>query len=298
MIPLTAPIRQMRRKLGDRYGPLIYRRALRDLPNPTLVWHGLPDSRLDQIRILRIGDCSWQAIDHAHSFGKPGYPAILAERLREDGVAMRFDDCFAANTEEISLERLTKLTPEAPDAIIVQMGGSHALMEILPIHRMGFSVVRLRINWELGRLGGWLHRHIVSPVVRRFGKPVGEMWDYERVEPGMARLADWIDERFPGVPWAILSLHPPAYGGYKDLELAERSMDVYVRAAVAHGATFLDYRAAVSAAAAGRPVSEFYGASGYDLRAPGHVLIAAMLHEWLRAEGRVPARAVAPIAAA
>ena len=65
----------------------IQRRALRDVPMPSRDWHGIDEPELTPLRVLRVGDCSWQAIPRCHTMGEPGYPQALAERLRDRGIS-------------------------------------------------------------------------------------------------------------------------------------------------------------------------------------------------------------------
>lgn len=261
----------------------IGQRAIRNLANPTLTWHGVEDPELQGRRLLRIGDCSWQVIDRGHTFGRPGYPAMVADRLRSMGVAMAFDDCYAGTSSQISIEMLERVAPERPDAIIVQMGVLHGLLELLALWDAGLVTVRAAANRRLGVLGGPLHRRLTAPLLRRYGRPCMAPVSAEQVASELDALFAWIDARHPGVPRAVLPPHGLIQSGWADPVTVQEATDCYLDSAVRHGADILDYRERLRERAAGRE-RRFYGANGYDLRAPGHEVIADMLLTWLSAQ--------------
>lgn len=280
-------ITEMARRIVDERTRQLAAWLMRDVPNPTHVWHGAADGRPRALHLLRLGDCSWHIIDHAHGFGRPGYPALLDERLARAGVGLGFDDCFVGSARKIHPPTLTRVARERPDAIIVHMGVGHGVLELLPLSRLNLTVARLRANRSLGRAGGWLHRHVTAPLLRRAGRPITAPCTPEETEQGFARLRGWIEQCCPGTPWAILPPHTPIRHGWADPAIVAETTDIYARAAVAQGGAFLDYRPHLAAAVRAGRTEDFYGATGYDLRRPGHVIVEQLLHEWLQAVGAI-----------
>lgn len=291
-------IRDTAGRIIDERSRRLARWLMRDVPNPTHFWHGAADGRPHALHLLRLGDCSWHIIDHGHGYGQPGYPALLDDRLARDGLGLSFDDCFVGRARHIHPPTLSRVCCQPPDAIIVHMGVGHGVLELLPLYRLNLSVARLRVNRSLGRAGGWLHRWVNAPLLRRLGRPMGTPCTPEEAERGFARLQAWIDENCPGTPWAVLPPHTPIRRGWADPAIVAEMAEIYGRAAVAQGATFLDYRPRLQAAvAAGRP-EDFYGATGYDLRRAGHAVVEELIHEWLEAVGAIGRRDPAPRALA
>lgn len=253
---------------------------MRNLPNPTRDWHGLEDPQLTPKRLLRVGDCSWQAIAGAHTVGEAGYPSVVANRLRDRGIAMRFDDYFVATAPVISLEMLTKVAPKKLDAIVLQMGVTHGMLELLPLGRHGLVAVRTGINWHLGPMAAPLHRRLTAPVLRRYGRPSLPPPSRDEIHTGLGTLFGWIAENHPRVPVAVLPPHNVVRAGWSSPDLVDQAARIYLSSAASFGATVLDYRGALREATAGRE-ERFYAANGYDLTRAGHELIADALLEWL-----------------
>lgn len=278
-------ITEMARRVVDERTRQLAAWLMRDVPNPTHFWHGAVDGRPRALHLLRLGDCSWHIIDHGHGYGHPGYPALLDQRLARAGLGLGFDDCFVGGARHIHPATLTRVSRQRPDAIIVHMGVGHGVLELLPLYRLNLTVARLRVNRALGRAGGWVHRRATAPLLRRAGRPMATPCTLDEVERGFARLQGWIAERCPGTPWAILPAHTPIRHGWADPTIVAEMADIYARTAVAHGATFLDYRPRLDAAVRAGRAEDFYGATGYDLRRPGHAIVEQVLHEWLQEVG-------------
>ena len=284
------------RTLWSRAARRVNRAAIEPLSNPTNVWHGVQDESLKPLRMLRLGDCSWLSVAHAHTFGPPGYPSVLAERLRARGIALGFDNVHVGTAEEVDPEVLRRFEGRPVDLILIQVATQHGIQEILPLWDAGLPYVRLYAARRLGAAGGAWHRAVTSRMLRRWGRPYAALHP-ARARAGMHTLLDWIDLNYPGVPCAVLSPHPPLRAGFTDPELVDEAWRLYAAVASARGATVLDYRETLAAAAAGRE-RDFYGATGYDVLMPGHRVIADALLPWLeRAVDRAHAAEAAAVGA-
>lgn len=286
--PLTDRIaldsRRVRQRLQQGVTHQQFARAVgwqftRAVQNPSHLWHGITDQALEHRHVLRIGDCSWQAIENAHTLGAPGYPAILADRLRSRGIALAFDGFYCGTGQDATEQTLAKCRVERTDAILIQFGAQHAVQEFLPLNRLGYADIRLGLNWHSGRLGGQAHRHLVAPLLRRHGRPMIPL-SPERITAGMNVLFDWLDRSFPDTPRVLLSPHPAVRSGWCDPQLLDRAWEIYRSAAAARGEHTLDYRPRLTRAVADHP-DVFYGSTGYDLKLAGHKLVAVQLLEWL-----------------
>lgn len=270
------------RTLWARAAGRINHAAIGPLANPTNLWHGVRDDSLQPLRMLRLGDCSWLSVPHAHTFGPPGYPAVLAARLRAQGIALAFDNVHVGTAEEADPAILSRFEGRQVDVVLVQIATQHGLQEILPLSRAGLPYIRLYAASRLGAAGGHWHRAVTSPVLRRWGRPFAPL-DAARARATMHALLDWVEASHPGVPCALLSPHPPLRDGFADPRLVDEAWRLYASVASAHGATVLDYRETLAAAASGRERA-FYGATGYDVLMPGHRIIADTLLAWLEPE--------------
>jgi hypothetical protein len=112
---------------------------------------------------------------------------MVADRLRSMGVAMAFDDYYAGTSSQISIEMLERVAPERPDAIIVQTGVLHGLLELLALWDAGLVTVRAAANRRLGVLGGPLHRRLTAPLLRRYGRPCMAPYRPSRSRPSSTR---------------------------------------------------------------------------------------------------------------
>jgi hypothetical protein len=253
-------------------------RATRHIPNPTLTWHG--DAEATSCHLVRIGDCSWQAIQHGHTFGPVGYPKIFVDELRALGAPVRFTNVYAGTALAIQTKLLAQRVPETADAIIVQMGIQHAVRELLPLADAGIASVRIWANWRLGPEADAVHRRIVAPALRRWGRLMIDPSSLQRVDEQIGLLATWLRANRPRASCVVVLPHLPVLDGWADPRRVVDARRTYRTAAKRHGLTTVDYARALKRAAGGRD-SEFFGATGYDLRAPGHEIVADVLRPWL-----------------
>lgn len=255
-------------------------------PNPTVGWRGIEVPGLPRRHLARIGDCSWQIIDRGHTMGPPGYPEMLAEMLRQQGVAMGFSNYFVGLASDITDAHLERLVPAESDAIILQLGAQHGLRKMLGATGPRTASLALWANWRAGSLGSVVHRRVTGPALDRWGRsywpePASVVRDED-----VHRLFSWLADHRPGVPCAVLSSHPIIRSGWVDPLLVDRASEQYMRIAQEHGWSVVDYRADVLRQLEVGHLQErdVFGATGYDLRAPGHRVIAERLFEWLGTE--------------
>lgn len=257
-------------------------RMLRQVPNPTHEWKGLEAGGLNRRYLLRIGDCSWMNVPHAHTYGPPGYPRVLAEQCLIRGVALRFENYVVLRLDEPpSRERLAGFGLEStPDAIIVQMGVLYAARELLALPDWLLAPLRTWVNWRLGHAGGYVHRFAVRPALRHWGRPFLPSARESDLRTSMRGLLMLVRETFPSVPLLMLSPHPLIVEGWADRGLLDEACEMMFAAARDVDVPVLDYRPVVRQAIdAG--ITGVHGVNGYDLRESGHALVAAELMKWL-----------------
>jgi hypothetical protein len=248
-----------------------------------LDWHGVQEPGLPRRHLARIGDCSWQIIDFAHTMGPPGYPAALADLLRRQGIAMGFSNYFAGTAAEVTEAGLERLVPVESDAIILQFGGRHGMRRLLASTGPRTASLALWANWRAGSLGGSLHRHVTGPALNRWGRSYWPEPESIVRDDDVHRVLSWLAEHRPGVPCAMLSAHPVVRSGWADPLLVDQATEQYMRIAQEHGVFVLDYRTAILRRLGSGQLHErdAIGATGYDLRAPGQRVIAEGLRDWL-----------------
>jgi hypothetical protein len=255
---------------------------LAPIPNGLRDWHGVDaEPGLERRNLLRIGDCSWIQIEHAHTYGPAGYPYFAAQRLLEHGIAMGFSNYAAVHLDGLPTdERLERYARESPpDAILIQVASaysSHELLRIGPI-----SAGRTWVNWKLGALGGANHRHVVAPLLRRWGRPVVDMPDRPAFTAELLAFVARLRRVFPGVPTAIAPPHADSrtHNDRMFVRLDETGAAIREAAAEA-GVPLLDYSGPLRAAMAAG-ATDLHCANLYNLRRAGHELAAEPVAEWL-----------------
>jgi hypothetical protein len=250
-----------------------------------LGWHGVQEPGLPGRHLARIGDCSWQIIDFGHTMGPPGYPAVLANMLRRRGIAMGFSNYFAGTAADVTEAGLERLVPVESDAIILQFGGQHGMRRLLASTGPHTASLALWANWRARSLGGLVHRHVTGPALNRWGRSYWPEPESIVRDDDVHRVLSWLAEHRPGVPCAMLSAHPVLRSGWADPLLVDQATEQYMRLAREHGVFVLNYRTAILRELASGQLHErdVFGATGYDLRAPGHRVIAEGLRDWLGA---------------
>jgi hypothetical protein len=256
----------------------ISHRLKQSVPNPTATWKGaslmvLRGVPLTPRRLLRIGDCSWQEIKYAHTMGAPGYPRYIGERLLGRGIAMQFENHFALDYPSFDLRRLDDIVAP-PDVVLLHLGASYGIREILPMERAGLEWVSLWANYRLGRCGAATHRSIVAPVSKRFGR-VPRRPRLESISTDMRMLLAGLRGRFGDVPVAVLLPHTPIRDGWACPAAIEEAAERQRAAATDLDLQVIDYREALNEAS--ESANRLYGANGFDLCRPGHEVIAAMV---------------------
>lgn len=265
-------------------------------------WPGILDAGLEPLRVARYGDCTWREVDGGHGRGRrPGYPLAAAEQLARHGIGMRFSDVWVPSYGHLprtreELVRHLSLGGD-PDAVLVQLGHSHATRALLPTSA---PWIRLR---ELGahrppRLARAMYA-ASDPLLRRFGRVL-----YPEPPDGSDCLAAFFALVRGTWPRArVLVMAPPSVPlrpGYCDPVLSEQAWRTAIAAARAAGVDTLDLRPEVGELQRRLGRWRVTGANGVDTRRPGSELVGRRLAEWLLAAraGRAgQARAGAPTSA-
>lgn len=256
------------------------------MPNPTLLWHGVAAGGERQRLLLRVGDCSWQNIPHAHTWGSPGYPLLLARALLADGTAMRFANYHAGTAASLpgtdALERACG--GGRPDAIVVEFGSYYAGRGLIRSSVIKPYELRTWFNWMSGSLGGALHRVLSRPLLRRWGRHRSEPASELGAGSELALFLDGLRAHYPGVPVVYLPPHRVDVDAAVDPARIEDAAAVLIDGARRGGAAILDCRAELAEASAGG--REMFAANGYDLRLAAHEVLAGRMLRWLQAEWR------------
>ena len=262
--------------------------AFRRVPNPTLQWHGVEQPGPEAKLLLRIGDCSWQAIEHGHTWGEPGYPSLVADALLAEGTELRFANFHAEDAAALpageSIDHI--LAGETPDAIVLEIGAAYAGRGLIKGVRIRPFELRTWVHWVTGRWGGAVHRHISRPLLRRWGNHrSGSASELAAGESLRSYLA-FLGERYPGVPVAFLPPHMTDIDGAIDPDRLSDAASVLRAAALRSGGpvTIIEIGRGLEQAA-GR--GEIFAANGHDLRRDGHEVVAGGVLEWLRSSWKV-----------
>lgn len=186
----------------------VLERAIPRVEDPPLAWRGIDDPGLSPLRVVRYGDCSWREVVGAHQLGeRPGYPLVVAERLREHGIGMRFTNHHVTPAEALPVDgpgvRKHLRSGERPDLVWIQVGCAYAIRSMLPVETYS-NRVRLRINGRLGSAGGTVHSAITAPALRRFGRYAYEFPGWPAVQARIEEFIRLIRRSFPGASVALL----------------------------------------------------------------------------------------------
>jgi hypothetical protein len=256
------------------------------VPNPTLQWHGVTAPGADQRLLLRIGDCSWQEIPHGHTWGAPGYPRLIAEALTRIGISLRFANHHSGLAGDLPDPDALARTCQGsrPDAIVVQLGSYYAGRGLVSGENFEPHELRTWFNWVSGPVGGALHRSISRPLLKRRGHhrvPAASELD---AGTHLEAFLSGLHESYSGTPVAFIPPHMTHVDASVDPARLVDAANVLIAGARAADATVIDIRPEIAAAAAGG--SLLFGANGYDLRRPGHAIVAEKVLAWLQAEWR------------
>jgi hypothetical protein len=255
----------------------------RRVPNPTLTWTGVSSPGLDRRLLLRVGDCSWQQIPYGHTWGRPGYPAFVAEALVSRGIALSFANYHAGLVRDVpDRDRLAAVCRGHPDAIIVQLGAYYASRALIPGEAIRPYELRTWFNSVTGPAGGSLHRTISRPLLRHRGRyrtpPASDVDAGAELSAFLLRLRADHD----GVPIGFIPPHMTSIDGAMNPDRLRKTADLLVDAAHAASTCVIDVRGDL--ARAGLSPSRLFGANGYDLRQPGHEIVGRRVVDWLLAE--------------
>ena len=260
-------------------------RVVRRLPVPAdrpRRWSGLEGAEaLEPLRMVRFGDCSWRETDLAHQTGlRPGFPLVLAERLAERGVGLRFTDVYVPSVAALprdaeGLARFLRFEG-VPDVVLLQPALAHATRALLP-STPALNRLRRFGAWRAGRLAGPGYATL-HPLLRRFGRHVSPYEGGEHVSAFLdAVSAVWPSAR-------VIALSPPvrpARDGWADPAELERVWNDVAAVCAARGVEVVDTRDELDALVARMGPRAVYAANACDLRRVGHEAVAGRLLEAL-----------------
>jgi hypothetical protein len=192
-------------------------------------------------------------------------------------MSTRFDAYHVGTPRHATAESLEKYVPADTDAIMLQFGVQHAMRELVPHQLPGAEFGRLWVNSRTGSAGSWFHRKVTARILCRYGRLRMET---NRLEEEMNRLLDWLFINRRDIPCAILSPNPIVCAGWADPEVLDSVAARLLTTAEGRGIQVIDFRSTLMRVAEGRE-GEFFGANGYDLRRPGHRVVADAVLEWL-----------------
>jgi hypothetical protein len=161
-----------------------YRGLVGERPvDPVRAWHGTAIEGQPALRMLHLGDCGVRRMDLAHDLlGEPGYPRAAARQLLRRGVRLEFSHYFCVGFEDLpDLELLCERThvSEAPDVLLVQIGGAYTRKVMLPdeprIHQLRDELARCAPRLVLP------FYRVLRPCLLRFGR-------HSTRYPGVANL--------------------------------------------------------------------------------------------------------------
>jgi len=260
----------------------IYHRVIGPMPpDPTRGWRGNAAPGEPAMQIAYYGDCAFRAMDRSHGLDTPvGWPASLAERLRERGRGLEWSTVFMPDYEHLptgaELTRYVRLSDD-PQAVVVHTGGAYGRRVILP------DIPRtMRFRNDVGRRLG---RHVftgyrvVRPVVRLAVRPVVPYNGAEALERFL------VDARNTWPQAAILVLAPlrRLIARAEQRRLEVRLIVDSRMAADGAGVDFMDLSDVLRG-----PGGQLRCANGYNLNEAGSRLVAELLFDWL--EERAPAQ--------
>ena len=248
--------------------------------DPARGWRGVTPDGLPVLRMLYVGDCGMRQMEHGHQLrASLGWPAVVAERLVDNGVGFEFSHSFCVLFEDLpdmeTLQRHCKLTGD-PDVIAVQVGGSYTRRVIISdTERM----IRLRddVKRRLGR-GVWPAYKLLRPWVRVFGR---FMTPYKGPS-GLERFLGEVRERWPGADVVVMPPFPRSFIYPASIHVRDQvEADVHAAAARA-GSRLLDFDYVLGDDPALR------GVAGYNLNARGSRLAGERIAGWLLERNATP----------
>jgi GDSL-like lipase/acylhydrolase family protein len=241
--------------------------------DPARGWRGVTPQGLPALRMLYVGDCGMRAMEHGHRLRSPlGWPAVVAERLVENGVGFEFSHSFCVLFEDLpdmeTLQRHCKLSAD-PDVIAVQLGASYTRRVIISdTERM--MQLRDDVKRRLGR-GVWPAYKPLRAWVRVFGR---FMTPYNGAS-GLERFLREVHERWPEADVVVMPPFPRTFTYPVSIPVRDQ-VDADVRAVAARtGTALLDFDEVLGDDPALRCVS------GYNLNARGSGLAGERIADWL-----------------
>jgi hypothetical protein len=239
--------------------------------DPSRGWRGVVREPGAARRMAIYGDCSWRAMEAAHgTHTPPGYPAVMAERLADDGPGLEVGFGIYGwyeglpQTEAKLVEHLKLSGP--PELVVVQLGAIYGLRRVLSDNNR-FDSVRGAVARALGPLAIPVSR-MMRPVGQRVGSNVRAYQGTEPLESFLALArATWPDARI------VLMAPFPRHIASPQVRATEaRVHDEQLAAAQRAGVEFVDCAPALLAAR-----ERTTGANGYNLNAAGSAIVADML---------------------
>ncbi len=214
---------------------------------------------------MRVGDCSWLEMPYGHTWGPPGYPRLVAEALARGDTALRFANHQVALAADLpdpaTLERTCG--EASPDAIIVEIGAYYSTRGLLDGKLVEPYELRTWFHWIAGPVGGFLHRRLSRPVLRRYGHYRSSSACTAHADDDLKAFLIALRAHYPGVPVAFLAPHMTTVDAAVDPARLREAADLLVAAARATLTKVIDVDAELHAAA--RSGECVFGASGLRL---------------------------------
>jgi hypothetical protein len=252
--------------------------------DPARGWRGATPEGLPVLRLLYVGDCGMRQMEISHQLRAPlGWPAVVAERLVDNGVGFEFSHSFTVLFEDLpdmeTLQRHCKLSDD-PDVIAVQLGATYVRRVIISdTERM----IRLRddVKRRLGR-GVWPGYKLLRPWVRVFGRFMTQYNGASELE----RFLREVRARWPEAEVVLMPPFPRSFTYPASVSVRDQ-VDADVRAVAARTDTaLLEFDDVLGDDPALR------GVAGYNLNSRGSRLAGERIADWLLEKGRY-ARGVA-----
>lgn len=255
----------------------VARRLVPRPPDAPRQWKGTAGDHPRRVNVLRYGDCAWRECDYGHNLGRrPGYPQVLADLLARRAVGMGWSWVYMARHQDLpqteeDLVRFVRLDGD-PDLVVLQLSTGHAVRTIWPIRPL-WNDARIHLAQRSGPLSLPVY-WVMHRVLRAFGRPHSTFPGTDALETFWALVA----RRWPHAQRVMLGPLCRAYvDGFIDVERLDEIWGEVARCSLECGVTVVDSIPAMDALRDRIGRRALNGFNGYDLRRPGHEVIAAQL---------------------
>jgi hypothetical protein len=244
--------------------------------DPVRKWRGTARDDMPLLRIMHVGDCSIRAMETSHDFQAPvGYPKVAAERLLDDGIGIEFGHYFSITYEYLpEIERLTRVTKLSgtPDLVIVHTGATYQ-RRVIVNSTPRVNQLRLEVGRRLGRRIFTLHRALVRPFVRLFGRH----WNPYNGTDLLEQFLDRVEEAWPQATVVLIAPFPNSWIYPTSGPIIDRVVADGRALADRRGLPFIHFEQDLGH-------DELYCANGYNLNSRGSEIVGEELAEWILAE--------------